>query len=322
MSNEPNQPAEDAPNPESEDTAGQAERADGSATKPPVASPESGADPAGAAPADAKSASAATSSDDAAADGVAGKSADATVKPAAAATPGEAKPAAGAASVEAKAEPESGGDIESAKPESGGDIESAAKPAAESGGQQRYLVTPEDDDEPERPAQGGGNSGNLKKVLIGVLAAVVLVGGFFAIRYFVTKGSTASAGDCVSVNMQSDERADLKTLDCGDDKASYQVGKVLDKADAVCPEEGLYTEVTPASGAAGQKLCLLPNMSEGACYKPDEGTGFVKGACTGPEAIKVTKVIKDSTDLTKCPDSAGMSYPEPAITYCLAPAEL
>ncbi|CCH27827.1 hypothetical protein ABZ816_06840 [Actinosynnema sp. NPDC047251] len=194
-------------------------------------------------------------------------------------------------------------------------------PAETAPGPERYLIAPGAEEREEPAAAGGGAP--VKKILIAALAVLVLVGGFFAIRYFVSANSTASAGDCVSLAQQDDNRADVKNLDCGDDKASYKVGKVLDTADAVCPEEGLYTEVSPVGGVGdGYKLCLLPNMAEGACYKPDEGTGFVKAECTGPETIKVTKVIKDSTDLTQCPDSAGMSYPEPAVTYCLAPAEV
>ncbi|MFI9815213.1 LppU/SCO3897 family protein [Saccharothrix variisporea] len=151
-------------------------------------------------------------------------------------------------------------------------------------------------------------------------ALAVVTAGYFVLR----ERAAADAGDCVSIGRQDENnRADVKTLGCDEDAASFKVGKVLDKSDEACPEDGLYTEVSPAASAGdGYKLCLLPNMSEGSCYKPDEGTGFVKTDCTGPETIKVTKVIKDSVDLSQCPDSAGMSYPEPKITYCLAPAEL
>ncbi|MEV0680933.1 hypothetical protein AB0I60_30900 [Actinosynnema sp. NPDC050436] len=224
--------------------------------------------------------------------------------------PGTGTGAAGSAPV--------GGGGATPAPVPGAPVEAA--PGETAPGPERYLIAP-DAEERDEPAPAGG--GQARKVLLAALAVVVLVAGFFAIRYFVNNSAVASAGDCVSLTGQSDNRADVNNLDCGDDKASYKVGKVLEAADAVCPEEGLYTEVSPTGGVGdGYKLCLLPNMTEGSCYKPDEGTGFVKGDCTGPETIKVTKVIKDSTDLAKCPDSAGMSYPEPAVTYCLAPAEV
>ncbi|MEJ2855046.1 MULTISPECIES: LppU/SCO3897 family protein [unclassified Saccharothrix] len=197
-----------------------------------------------------------------------------------------------------------------------------AEPPAGEAAASRYLVTPDDEDAAPAPASADG--GAKRKVLISVLA-VVAVAAIAVAGYFVlSERATADAGDCVSIGRQDENnRADVKTLDCDEDDASYKVGKVLDKSDDACPEEGLYTEVSPADGEGdGYKLCLLPNMSEGACYKPDDGTGFVKTECTGPETIKVTKVIQDSVDLSQCPDSAGMSYPEPKVTYCLAPAEL
>ncbi|MDQ2584448.1 LppU/SCO3897 family protein [Saccharothrix yanglingensis] len=176
---------------------------------------------------------------------------------------------------------------------------------------------PADDGEPARGTGGGG-----KKVLIGVLIVLLVGVVVYGVRMLTNDASNAEAGDCVSLTSQSEDRADVDTLDCSADKASYKVGKVLEATDATCPEDGLYTEIAPASRVGdGFKLCLLPNMAEGACYKPDEGTGFVKTECTGPETIKVTKVIQGSVDLEGCPDAAGMSYPEPAVTYCLAPAE-
>ncbi|XVV04344.1 LppU/SCO3897 family protein [Actinosynnema sp. CA-248983] len=188
-------------------------------------------------------------------------------------------------------------------------------------GSSRYLVTPDDEDDAPAPAAPAGSK---RKLLIGALAVVVLaavaVAGYFVVR----ERSTADAGDCVSIGRQDDNnRADVKTLDCDENEASYKVGKVLGSSDEACPEEGLYTEVSPVAGVGdGYKLCLLPNMAKGACYKPDDGTGFVKTECTGPETIKVTDVIEGDIDLSRCPDSAGMSYPEPKVTYCLAPAEL
>ncbi|WP_309111784.1 hypothetical protein [Saccharothrix sp.] len=188
-------------------------------------------------------------------------------------------------------------------------------------GSSRYLVTPEHEDDAPAPASPAGSK---RKLLIGALAVVVLAAVAVAGYFVLSERSTADAGDCVSIGRQDENnRADVKTLDCDDNEASYKVGKVLGSSDEACPEEGLYTEVSPAAGVGdGYKLCLLPNMAKGACYKPDDGTGFVKTDCKGPETIKVTDVIEGDVDLSRCPDSAGMSYPEPKVTYCLAPAEL
>lgn len=172
-------------------------------------------------------------------------------------------------------------------------------------------------------AAAGKSGGTAKKIIIGVLVVLLIGVVVYGVRQLTGGSANAEAGDCVSVSAESDNRADVENLDCSSDQASYKVGKVLEATDATCPEEGLYTEITPAGSVGdGYKLCLLPNMVEGACYKPDDGTGFVKTECTGPETIKVTKVVQGSTDLESCQDGAGMAYPEPAVTYCLAPAEL
>ncbi|MEU4763541.1 hypothetical protein AB0H12_09810 [Actinosynnema sp. NPDC023794] len=178
--------------------------------------------------------------------------------------------------------------------------------------------------EPASRADGTGEpGGGGRKILIGVLVVLLIGIVVYGVRYLTSDPANAEVGDCVSVAAEADNRAEVDTLDCSADEASYKVGKVLEATDATCPEDGLYTEIVPAARVGdGYKLCLLPNMAEGACYKPDEGTGFVKTGCTGPETIKVIKVIEGSADLEACPDGAGMAYPEPPVTYCLAPAEM
>ncbi|WP_033442966.1 LppU/SCO3897 family protein [Saccharothrix sp. NRRL B-16314] len=164
--------------------------------------------------------------------------------------------------------------------------------------------------------------GTAMKVLVGVLAVVVIAAVAYGVRYLTTDAASAEAGDCVGVAAEADGRADVSTLDCDADEASFKVGKVLEAADDPCPEEGVYTEIVPNGPVGdGYKLCLIPNMAEGACYGPAEGSGFDRIDCSGPETVKVTKVIRGSTDTTACPSGSGMAYPEPAVTYCLAPAD-
>ncbi|OKI36135.1 hypothetical protein A6A25_22360 [Saccharothrix sp. CB00851] len=168
-----------------------------------------------------------------------------------------------------------------------------------------------------------GSGGNGRKVLIALLVLLLIAIVAFGV-YFLTRGSAnAEVGDCVSVTAENDNRADVETLDCSADKASYKVGKVLESTDSTCSEDGIYTEIVPAGGVGdGYRLCLLPNMVEGACYKADEGSGFVKTGCTGNDTFKVIRVIKDVNDLEACPDGAGMAYPEPPVTYCLGLPEM
>ena len=202
-------------------------------------------------------------------------------------------------------------------PVSGNEPVTPAGPTAVPGARPAPAADPVAADPDAKPGGGG------RKILIGVLVVVLIGIVVYGVRQLTSDAANAEVGDCVSVSAESDNRADVETLDCSADQASYQVGKVLEATDATCPEDGLYTEIVPAGGVGdGYKLCLLPNMAEGACYKPDDGSGFVKTGCTGPETIKVTKVIQGATELEACPDGAGMAYPEPPVTYCLAPAEM
>ncbi|WP_077005619.1 LppU/SCO3897 family protein [Saccharothrix sp. ALI-22-I] len=239
------------------------------------------------------------------------------------AEPASPSPATPPASGSAAADPAADPDVPPA------DAERIAAPGAAAGGSAAGATAGATAAFPQVPEahQGSettrGSGVNVTKIVIGVLVLLLIGIGVVGVFYLFSGSTNAEAGDCVSLTAEADNRAEVETLDCDEDKASYKVGKVLEATEDTCPEEGLYTEIAPAGSVGdGFKLCLLPNMAEGACYKPDEGTGFVKTDCTGPETIKVTKVIQGSTDTNACPDAAGMSYPEPPVTYCLAPAEL
>lgn len=212
--------------------------------------------------------------------------------------------------------------------ESNGPAEDAPEPAEPVGQPSPGATAARDDpaprDDPEPEARSGVDA---KKILIGVLVVLLIGVVVYGVRQ-LTGAATAEAGDCVTISAETATdtgvtRADVETLDCAADQASFKVGKVLDEGDAGCPEEGVYTEIVPNGEVGdGYKLCLIPNMAEGACYGADEGSGFVRTECSGGDTFKVTKVVQGSADTTACPDGSGMSYPEPAVTYCLAPAEM
>jgi hypothetical protein len=127
----------------------------------------------------------------------------------------------------------------------------------------------------------------------------------------------------VSLSAATVKDSTLQTVDCGADNAVLKVGKRLDNDTDTCPAEGFY-QPYPAEGKPneGFRLCLMPNLAEGACYKLDEtGDNYIKGECKGLDTLKVVKVINGSDDTGACPDGAGESYPEPKLTYCFAPAE-
>lgn len=211
------------------------------------------------------------------------------------------------------------------RPVAGNEPVTPAGPTAVPGARPAPAADPVAEPASQAPAANGTGKpgGGGRKILIGVLVVLLIGIVVYGVRYLTSDPANAEVGDCVSVSAEADNRAEVDTLDCSADEASYKVAKVLETTDATCPEDGLYTEIVPAASVGdGYKLCLLPNMAEGSCYKPDEGTGFVKTGCTGPETIKVVKVIEGSADLEACPDGAGMAYPEPPVTYCLAPAEM
>lgn len=167
----------------------------------------------------------------------------------------------------------------------------------------------------------------MKKPIVVIMLATLAVAGASMVAAFTVLGdSTASAavksGECVTVANHSESRADVTGTSCQDGKATFKVGKVLADASANCPEaEDDYTAIVPNSGVA--TLCLLPNFVEGACYKSDDNyENWTQSTCEGEGTVKITKVISGSNDVSGCPDSEGMGYPEPPVTYCVADAQL
>ncbi|MEU0880927.1 hypothetical protein ABZ345_20165 [Lentzea sp. NPDC005914] len=160
-----------------------------------------------------------------------------------------------------------------------------------------------------------------KPVLVIALAAFVVAAaaGFVFVKF--AGGPRAKAGECVALANRSDNRADVSSAGCATGDVRFKVGKVLADAAAGCPAgDDEYVQVVPNSG--GGKLCLLPNLAEGACYRPaDDEDSWVKAECAGEETVKVTKVISSAGDAVECPDgenSASIVYAEPPTTYCLA----
>jgi hypothetical protein len=155
-----------------------------------------------------------------------------------------------------------------------------------------------------------------KPVLLIAALAVVAAAAVGYVQF--AGGPQAKAGECLSGT------PDLATTGCTADNARFKVGKVLAETSATCPGgDDEYIQVTPSSGG---KLCLLPNLVEGACYQPaanDDSWG--RSACAGDETIKVAKVIPAAGDDTECPDAGddliSIVYPEPPTTYCLAPVQ-
>ncbi|MET8760060.1 hypothetical protein [Lentzea sp. NPDC004782] len=153
-----------------------------------------------------------------------------------------------------------------------------------------------------------------KPVLVIAALAVTAAAAFAFVKF--SAGPEARAGECLVGS------SDVVTTGCTADNARFKVGKVLADPNASCPAgDDEYVQVAPKSGG---KLCLLPNLVEGACYQPsDNGDSWGKAACAGDETVKVTKVLAAAGGDAECPDAGddliSIVYPEPPTTYCLSP---
>ncbi len=82
-----------------------------------------------------------------------------------------------------------------------------------------------------------------------------------------------------------------------------------------------YTET--ARRGPDSKICLVPNVVEGACYE-DPATsskmGMAKTECKAG-TIKVVKKADGVVDESLCAESSPLTYTEPKLTLCLAPGE-
>lgn len=153
---------------------------------------------------------------------------------------------------------------------------------------------------------------SMRKIRWGIGALAVVVAGALAFTVFGGSPDSSDAGGCGSIERVA-KGAQYRALDCGSDQANVRVAKVVDEA-SQCPEGGApYTAFTRSS-----TLCLIPNFVEGACYHGDRGTGIRKVDCTAEKAIRVVRAGPEQGD---CADGQTLTYPEPVVTFCLAPAD-
>ncbi|SHE78657.1 LppU/SCO3897 family protein [Streptoalloteichus hindustanus] len=168
---------------------------------------------------------------------------------------------------------------------------------------------------PPAPAPPARKKTNPLKIVVPVLVALLAIGGI-AYTYF-NDGASAKVGDCASVSGNAKD-AKYQALDCGNDKATYKVAKVLENPSDSCPSGDYDTYTQTARRGKDFKLCLMPNLQEGSCYKVGEdGKDITKVACGAEATIKISKVVRDKADEAACGDDKAFAYPEPATTFCL-----
>ncbi|MEU4800985.1 hypothetical protein [Actinosynnema sp. NPDC023587] len=154
----------------------------------------------------------------------------------------------------------------------------------------------------------------------GLLVAALVVYGF---NYFTSDAAQTKAGDCASLS-GTRTKPEFKTIDCGAAEANYTVGKVLGGVSESCGGQ-YYDEYTEtARRGPDSKLCLVPNYVEGSCYELDNSTnvGYPPVDCAKSDVLKLAKTVKGSDDESACTEGVPMTFSEPKLTYCFAPAEI
>ncbi|MEU4800983.1 hypothetical protein [Actinosynnema sp. NPDC023587] len=142
-------------------------------------------------------------------------------------------------------------------------------------------------------------------------AAVVVLAGGYALTTSGGAGPRPVPGDCANISGQSD-RPRYEVADCAAAQANVKVAKVVDQV-GQCPGGG-----APYSTYSGPvTLCLIPNFVEGSCYRQDAEAGVRKADCAATEAIRV---VKADPGTTACGSGRTLTYPEPAVTFCLSRA--
>jgi len=168
----------------------------------------------------------------------------------------------------------------------------------------------------------------LKRVLAIVVAVVLIIGGRLLYGWLTTShDATKDVGKCVVLSGTED---DVKTerVDCSTD-GSYYVAKAgsgetcTDVADTATNIGGAYDQVTITSNGSTASMCLVPQLAKDSCYPAEtSGLSYQSVDCSSSEAyIHVDEIIEEY-DAT-CPDTSmgGLTYDEPARTYCVSTTE-
>lgn len=155
-------------------------------------------------------------------------------------------------------------------------------------------------------------------IRFGIAAVVVVVGIVVGIIQFNSSPAGMSVGDCAKVTGTTSDPNATKT-DCSDSAANYKVAKKLSDTSDSCPSDSYDTYTETGSHSSDTKLCLMLNAKEGDCFShfTDQNAMTLKVSCSDSSAeIKITKVINGSANESACPNSSGISYPDPATTLC------
>ncbi len=153
-------------------------------------------------------------------------------------------------------------------------------------------------------------SSTMRKIVTGLGVVALVLLGVYALGFFDSEQPPVPVGQCASVSRAADAPR-FTPLDCGSDQANVKVAKVVAQTGEGCPAGGSsYSTFT-----SSVTLCLIPNLVEGSCYGQDRVAGLLKVPCGTAQSVKVAKVLGGGA---ACGEQRAVSYPEPAVTFCLA----
>lgn len=154
------------------------------------------------------------------------------------------------------------------------------------------------------------------------IAAVVAAATAVAIAVAVApreQHADYQVSDCVSVSADGSGELRATHTSCSAD-LSYTVGALANE-DGDCVPDRYDQFRSPFADPATERLCLVPNLVVGHCYRigiPMGKLDPVDCSRSRPAVFRVTKRL-DVSDLDACPDEKSqfaMAYPSPARTYC------
>lgn len=135
-----------------------------------------------------------------------------------------------------------------------------------------------------------------------------------------------SVGECVTMSKAGEGvgNVDLTKADCSTDP-SYTVASRIG-ADETCPSEAYSEYSLSVNYETTGKLCLVENLMVGHCYESEFMTNITtlnadcRGGLSSSNPFKVVD-RSETADASCPPDSAAISFTEPARTYCVTPLE-
>jgi len=162
--------------------------------------------------------------------------------------------------------------------------------------------------------------------IVAAIAALVFAATGTAIALSLNGGHKPQAesriGACVSVTPDAQGELHSIRTKCDTD-LSFTVG-ALAKGPDDCQRYDRFQ--APFADAETSRLCLVPNLVAGHCYRFGVPVGMwdpVDCSKAGPAAIRVIKRV-DVNDTNACPDEKykfAMTYSSPDRTYCTESAQ-